>query len=229
MLSLMLGLFVSAGEPDAQLLSKLTAHSERLAVLEKADGTLQLSSKSNELDASGKATHTKEIDLVIVQTAGIAKTQLKRFIEDGTDATEAMRADIESGAKKASRSQEMGISSMSPFTNEARGKYSFSVETRPQEDAGLVRLSFWPKGEKSPELMLGEALIDAASGELVKLSMQPSKNPPFVEKLSFEVDFDDRTSAGRAVSRMRVHRESGMSVIKKRFDSVTTFQRAPGG
>lgn len=229
MLSLMVGLVLCAGEPDAQLLAKLTAHSDRLGVLEKADGTMQVGVKSKELDGDGKITHSKEIEMVLTQSNGKTKTQLKRFVEDGEDTTEDKRGDIESGAKKASRSQEMGVSSLSPFSTESRPKYLFSVVTKPQDAAGTVRLSFWPKGDKSPEVMMGEALVDEASGEVVRLAMQPSKNPPFVDKLVFEADFGEVTSAGRAMSRLRVHGEAGIAFIKKRFDAMSTFHRVSSG
>jgi hypothetical protein len=71
--------------------------------------------------------------------------------------------------------------------------------------------------------MIGDAAVDPETGDLVRMSMRPSKNPMFVDRLFMELEFDAQTPAGRAVSKITAKGAGGIAFIKKRFAVVTTL------
>ncbi len=216
-----------ATDPDPDLLARLEAHAERLGELEHRDGDLSISVKTSELDSDGKVTHSKEMEMVVRTRDGHSSTELKKMLDDGADVTEAHRGDLEGTANKKPKREEkhQTMAEMSPFSKQSKGQYTFALLPPPEGRPGFVRIGFSPKGDKSPEVMIGDALVDAEKGEVVHLWLRPSKTPMFVDHLFFEADFDDPTTAGRGLSKLRVKGDGGFAFIHKRFDSVSTFHR----
>jgi hypothetical protein len=228
----MLLLALLAAAPDPGLLDRLQAHTERLAEFERADGALLVGVSAKEFDGDGKVTHDKELSLISTQVAGVTTAKLEKLVEDGVDLTEKKRAEIEEKENaKAHPSKKNGdqardlLAQRSPFSKQLREKYDFAalppLESRPE----LTRVGLKPRGGASEELMVGDALVDAEKGEVVHLSLKPSKLPMLVDRLAIEAEFGQATPAGRSLSRLEFRGEAGLLFLKKRFAAVTTFER----
>lgn len=87
----------------------------------------------------------------------------------------------------------------------------------------LMRLGFQPSGEEHEELYMGDATVDPETGDVLSLSLRPSRNPTFVQSLSIEASLDAVTPAGRAMSRLTIKGVAGALFFKERFRVVTTF------
>lgn len=141
--------------------------------------------------------------------------------EDGKDVTEDTRKDLAEQDEKKNKNGSM--SQASPFHPEQRAKYTFSLLAPSAAEPQFARIAFQPAGDKSSELMIGDATVDPQTGDLVRMSMRPSKNPTFVSHLYMELEFDAPTPAGRALSKLTAKGAGGIAFIKKRFAVVTTF------
>jgi hypothetical protein len=71
--------------------------------------------------------------------------------------------------------------------------------------------------------MIGDAAVDPETGDVLHMSMRPSKNPRFVDHLFMELEFAAPTPAGRALSKLSARGDGGFAFIHKRFAVVTTF------
>ena len=86
----------------------------------------------------------------------------------------------------------------------------------------VARLGFFG-GEKTDELYIGDATVDPQTGDVLSLSLRPSRNPTFVDSLSIEARLDAVTPAGRAMSSLTIKGVAGVLFFKDRFRIVTTF------
>lgn len=217
-------LLAAAAAPDPALLDRVAERSKAIEAYSK-EASLKVTVVSDELDAEGTPTRHSEFALQITRSGGEPKRTLLSATEDGKDVTEAKRAELEAPPK---RNNDGGkghgsMSQASPFHPDHRAKYAFATLPPAPAAPGLLRVAFQPAGEKSDKLMIGDATIDPETGDLVRMSMRPSKNPSFVDHLFLELEFDAVTPAGRALSKIAMKGRGGFLFVKKRFAVVTTF------
>lgn len=202
-----------AAAPDAALLERLAARAVELEAFTNA-ATVTFDVQGEELDGDGRVTKTKHTRLEVTRDGQQVTRRLLLHEEDGADLTESKRAQLEAPPKSERAVQ-------SPFHPDRRAAYRFDL--LPPSPEGQVRIAFQPAGEKTPELFIGDATVDAATGELLALSVRLSKNPAMVDALSMDARFDAPTPAGRAMSQLTMRGVAGFLFFKKRFRVVTTL------
>ncbi len=220
-------LLVLAAAPNAALVERLTAHADRLEALTK-NASMTMTVRGEELDGDGKPKSTFERVTRQTVKEGQSSQELLKAVEDGRDVTEERRREQAEKGKKKEEGDQKGRKSVSigaalPFGKKEVEKYEYALLAPSQANPGLVRIAFKPRGAKSGELMIGDALVDPEKGELVRLSMRPSKNPRFVDHLVIELEFGAITPAGRALSRLDARGDGGFLLIHKWFHVETLF------
>lgn len=213
-------LLALATAPDAALLDRIAERTKALETFTK-DAQLTLKVASDELDSDGKSEKHSELVFHVTRKDGKPSRELVSATEDGQDVTEEKRRELDEAKPKKGNGN--GKGQASPFHPEQRAKYAFSLLPPSDKAPGLVRIAFQPAGERSDELMLGDATVDPETGDIVHMSMRPSKNPRFVDYLTMELEFDAQTPAGRALSKLSARGAGGIAFIKKRYAVVTTF------
>ncbi|MEW5739713.1 MAG: hypothetical protein AB1938_12345 [Myxococcota bacterium] len=215
-------LLAMAAVPDAALLDRIA---ERTKAVEAFTSEAQLTVKvvSDELDSDGKSKKHNELVFQVSRKDGKPHRVLVSATEDGKDVSEATREELAEQDEKNGEKKNGSMSQASPFHPEQRAKYAFSTLPSTQAEPQFVRIAFQPAGEKTSALMIGDATVDPQTGDLVRMSMRPSKNPTFVDRLYLELEFEAPTPAGRALSKLTAKGAGGIAFIKKRFAVVTTF------
>lgn len=208
-----LALMVLLAVPEQALLQKLGERALALEHFNKAS-KVTVDIVAEELDSDGKVTKTTHTALRVARGGAKSERKLLTFVENGKDLTAAKRAELESAPKKETQVR-------SPFHPEERAKYRFT--TLEADGPGPLRIGFEPSVEKTSELYVGEATVDPQTGDVLAVSLRPSKNPPFVQSLSIDSKLDAVTPAGRATSRLTLSGVGGFLFIKQRFRVVTTF------
>lgn len=198
-----LALMVLLAVPEQALLQKLGERALQLEHFNKAS-KVTVDILAEELDSDGKVTKTTHTALRVARDGSKSERKLLTFVENGKDLTASKRADLEAPPKKETQVR-------SPFHPDERAKYQF--ELLPTDHPGQLRIGFQPSGEKTSELYVGEATVDPETGDVLAVSLRPSKNPPFVQSLSIESKLDAVTPAGRATSSLTMSGVGGLSLI----------------
>ncbi len=214
--SMSLLLMLVAATPEPALLDKLGARALQLETYVN-DSRVTVDVVAEELDGDGAVKKTTHTTLRVGRSGGKVERKLLTYTENGKDLTESKRAELEKPPKKE------GAGVKSPFHPDERAKYQFAVLAPPSDRPSLARLGFQPAGEKTDQLSIGDATIDPQTGDVLTLSLRPSKNPSFVDSLSIEASFDAESPAGRAMSRLSIKGVTGLLFVKQRFRVVTTF------
>lgn len=210
-----LALMVLLAVPDQALLQKLGERALALEHFNKAS-KVTVDIVAEELDSDGKVTKTTHTALRVGRDGAKSERKLLTFVENGKDLTAAKRAELEATPKKETQVR-------SPFHPDERAKYRFELLTPPADQPTLLRIGFQPSGEKTSELYVGDATVDPQTGDVLAVSLRPSKNPPFVQSLSIESKLDAVTPAGRATSSLTMSGVGGFLFIKQRFRVLTKF------
>ena len=208
-------LLMLTAAPDPALLEKLGARALQLETFATAS-RVTVDIVADKLDSDGKVTKTTHTALRVGRNGTQVDRKLLTFVESGKDLTEAKRAELEAPPKKEARVK-------SPFHPDQRAKYQFAVLSPPADQPNWMRIGFQPAGDKNDELYLGDATVDPETGDVLALSLRPSKNPAFVQSLSIEATLDAVTPAGRAMSSLTIKGVAGALFFKDRFRVVTTF------
>jgi hypothetical protein len=207
---------------EPELLKKLATHQDTVARWMR-DGTFKVALVADELDSDGKPKkHVESVRRVGFQN-GERVTTVLSATEDGKDVTaEEQKKQAEREAKLREKKEKPKSNVTSPFSAESQQDLFFwspGVDPR----TGLLRIAFRPKGARSDEVLEGEALVDPARGEPVRIAMKPSKMPTFVDEMDVELRFDAVVDGVRMLSSLRVAGAGGFAFIKKRGTAVTTF------
>lgn len=208
-------------EPDAELLQRIVERGRTIEAF-TGDARVVVEVRADELDGDGKVVSTDLSRFRLVKKGGeTVGTELLLKSKDGKDVTAEAKA--EQQKKDEGEKKSVGFSARSPFHPDQLAKYRFALLAPPKDEPGLVRIGFQPAGEKTPELVMGEATVDPATGELLASTMRPSKNPRFVDHLVMDLEYGAVTPAGRVLSRLTARGDGGFLFIRKRFAVVTTF------
>lgn len=224
-------LTVLGTEPDADLLKRLTEHQDRLEAQQR-NGSLVMTVKAEELDDKGAVEHTTVRTMRVKDHDGVSEQELLKHLEDGKDLTAEKQQELAEEKKKSNgdekpkgepKKKRVSFGAASPFSKDQRDKYRFGLFAPSDAHRGLVRIGFEPKNGAEEELLQGDALVDPEKGELVRLTMRPSKLPRMVDHLELVVEYGATTPAGRAVSRIDARGDGGILFIHKYFHVDTTF------
>jgi hypothetical protein len=153
-------------------------------------------------------------------------TVLEQTRKDGrlhTKVVEAKRdgADDVAGEKeRAEKRDRENRRTESPFAARNVGKYSFVTFGT---EGNVTHIGFGPKNGPEKEVLTGEAWVDTEAGEVMKLLLKPSKNPPFVDKLDMKLEYDAHTDAGRMISKFSFSGAGGLLMFKRAGDAEMTF------
>ena len=218
---------VLAATVDPALLSRVADHLSRLDEFEH-NSSFTITVKAEELDGDGQVKHTDESVITATVKDGQRTQTLVRKTRDGqeVDRGEAKAEDEKREKERKERNQKRGdkrssMQSTLPFSREEQKKYRFELLKEDPRRPGLLHVAFQPVGDKRPELLIGDALIDEASGELVHVDMRPSKNPTFVDSMWMAVELSAPTPVGRGISGFDVSGAGSIAFVKKRM-RVTT-------
>jgi hypothetical protein len=209
-----------AAAPDPALLQKIIERQKAVqAFTDNASVVMEV--RAEELASDGKVESTEVTKLRIGKKKGEpVATEVLSATEDGKDVTAQTRDEMK---KEKDGKKGKSAGAQSPFHEEQVAKYRFTQLATPPDAPTHARVGFEPAGGKDAELMSGEATVDVETGDLLSLSMRPSKNPTFVDRLQIECAFDAQTPAGRAISSITAKGEGGILFIKKRFAVVSLF------
>ena len=212
--------FLSAGlctasELPGDLLKKLAEHDARMDRIDK-EGSFAIQAKSEELKGNGEVKHTLEIWLRVTHQDGKRVQLLVKALKDGNDVTEERR-------KKDDPLGDSKRTEISPFAANVQRQYAFKSLGPEKSDASLLRIHFEPKGTYTEDLSIGEAVVDPSAGEVVRISSRPSDYPSNLDRLSVDIQYDQKTVLGRALSRISREGEGGFLFIKNRFRDTTTY------
>ncbi len=221
-LAFTLSAWIGWGEaPSAELLKRLAAQEAVSRQLFEA-ASLQVTSVTEELGSDWKPTSTRSRRFKLIRADGVTKTEVLSGTKDGVDDTEAVRAKV-AEQEKTPKASEIDLGLPSPFQSDMQSQYTFVVLGPDPNDASLTRIGFSPKGKKSPKIAYGDASIDEAAGETVRLSIRPSENPRFVDSLSLELRYEHKNTRGRLLSFLRGQGSGGILFFKKRMRNTSTF------
>jgi len=211
-MALVLSSALAANAPSDELLKALTAHDARME--QYLDGhTVVMHVTGHELDSDGKVAHTTVTVLEQTRKDGQLHTKVVEAKRDGADDSEGEKERAHKRDKENRRTE-------SPFAARNAGKYSFVVLGT---EGTTMHLGFGPKNGPEKEVLVGEAWVDTEAGEVLKMKLKPSKNPPFVDRLDMELEYDAHTDAGRMLSRFRFAGAGGLLMFKRAGDADMTF------
>jgi len=207
--------FCAAAEPPDDLLKKLAEHDARMDRIDK-EGSFAIEAKSEELKLGGEVKHTLEIWMRVTHQGGKRVQLLVKALKDGKDVTEERRKrDDPLGDSKRTE--------ISPFPANVQAQYAFKSLGPEKSDASLLRIHFEPKGTYTEDLLIGEAVVDPRAGEVVRISSRPSDYPSNLDRLNVDIQYDQKTVLGRALSRISREGEGGFLFIKNRFRDAITY------
>ena len=211
----MLATALAATDVDPALLQALAAHDDRMEKHLDAH-ELTVDAVVRDLDGSGRATHTAVSKLKQRRVNGKLQTTVLWATKDGEDA-------LEDEKKRAAEQDAKNERTESPFAPRNQSKYRFKNLGPVTGAEGQLLLSFEPKGEKAPEVLEGAAFVDEKAGEVVKLVMKPSKLPMFADSMRMELEYENRTDAGRNISKFVLAGAGGILFIKRQGDLTLRF------
>jgi hypothetical protein len=203
-------------EPAADLMKRLAEQDARLEKVDK-EGSYIVTDVSEELAADWSVKHTRKMVTRVSLRNGKQERTLQKAEKDGEDRTEEVRKKL----KEKDKDDESEVSS--PFGAGAQARYQFIVVGPDDSNPSFLRIKFEPKGKKSESLTIGEAVVDPAAGEVVRLVQRPSENPSHVDRLQFVLQFDEQTPSGRLLSKVSFDGEGGILLFKKRFRGTMTY------
>lgn len=206
--------FASAGGPPPEVLAKVNG---ALGVLDGQGfvGTYLLTTRV-EVDAPGRKsdTDTEEVRRVTLTGDGAKVTTLVRATADGRDVTQEKQAE-ESREKESHEEEERGEidEGMLPLGKRA-DDYVFSA---PRLHDGLMVARFRPVAGARPDdeddfLSEGELAWDPATGDPVRIDLEPTENPPHVSKLHIRFDFA-RSEGTLYLSRVDTVTRGGIPIV----------------
>jgi len=191
-------------------------------LLENSSHTTE--TRAEELDKKGKVGSVTESVERVTRRGGQTEREVIRFVRDGKDVTESeKKRRAEEKAKPPRKSRSVRIGAKSPFEASEQPKHRFTLAASDPADTGKVTIRFEPKGKPSPETNVGEAVVDPATGAILRLRFRPSDNPTFVDRMEVQMEYGAATPEGPALSRVTMEGAGGILFIKKRIRMTVTL------
>lgn len=142
---------------------------------------------TEELDSSGKAKSTQIIRSKVTQLAdGGQSTDVLSASQDGADLTAQVKQQRALASKGTADKDDVRVTAISPFKPDQQPLYAFRLAGG---DASAPLIHFEPKGAASPQLLIGEAVIDAGSAAVLSVHSRPAVFPNHVDSMMIETDY----------------------------------------
>lgn len=206
---------LAAGEVDPALLKQLAEHDNRMEQYLDAH-ELRVEAVVRDLDGDGKLRHTSVSKLTQRRENGKLKTKVLSATKDGADDSKAEQGRADERDEKNERTE-------SPFAPRNQAKYRFKSLGPPSPGSSELLIGFEPRGEKTDKVLEGVAVVDPAVGEVVRLAMKPAKLPMFADSMRMEIEYENRTEAGRNISKFVLAGAGGVLFIKRQGDLTMKF------
>ena len=199
-------------EALARRLGETTWGMEELLAGKVSEVTITL--RLEELDEDGNVKHTQErVDRVTVRD-GQQHRELLHARKDGQDTTEALRKDLEERQRKGQVRMEFNSVNL-PFAAAYLTQHRFSLAGSDPREPHRLRLRFEPRVDKAPSAHTGEALVDPATGQLLRLSYSPSELPRMADRVDIRMDFRSQPGMGQVLDTLYVEAEGGFLFYRK--------------
>jgi hypothetical protein len=206
----------TATEPPAELLKKLAEHDARLDQIDD-QGSFTTDTINEEVDGSGKVIHTLELLVRTTHLEGKKRELLGKALKDGKDVTQDYKDKLKGSGP--SQAKEMRL----PFSTKQQRDYLFKEIGSDPSNSSWLRIHFEPKGSWSEKLMIGDAVVDPAGGELLRITARQSAPDSSVDYLDLDFSFDEQTPLGRAPSKVAMKGEGGFLFLKSRFRHTVVY------
>jgi hypothetical protein len=207
---------LAAGEVDPALLKALGEHDDRMEKYLDAH-ELTVDAVVRDLDGEGKLRHTTVSKLKQRRVAGKLKTKVVSATKDGADELKAEQERADERDAKNERTE-------SPFAPRNQGRYTFKSLGPEKQGSTELLIAFAPGPSADPAVTLdGVAVVDPVAGEVVKLALKPAKLPMFVDSMRMDIEYENRTEAGRNISKFVLAGAGGLLFIKRRGDLTMKF------
>lgn len=201
---------LAATDVDPKLLERLAEHDERMEKF--LDGhELQIDGVVRDLDGDGKLLKTTSSKL------------RQRRVNGKLQTTVVSADDLDAEKKRVADSDEKNERTESPFAPRNQAKYRFKSLGPVKPGATELLIGFEPKGDKNDKVLEGVAVVDPEAGEVVKLAMKPAKLPMFADSMRMEIEYENRTDAGRNISKFVLAGAGGLLFIKRQGDLTLKF------
>jgi hypothetical protein len=199
-------------EALARHLGETTWGMEELLAGKVAEVTITL--RLEELDGDGDVKHTQErVDRITLKD-GQRDREILQARKDGQDATEALRKDLEERRRKGEALTRFDSVNL-PFAASYLPRHRFVLAGPDPREPHRMRLRFEPRAGKAPSLHKGEALVDSATGQLLRLSYSPSELPRMADRVEIRMDFRSQPGMGQVLDTLYVDAEGGFLFYKK--------------
>jgi transcription elongation GreA/GreB family factor len=191
-------------------------------LLENSSHTTE--TRAEELNKKGKVESVTESVERVTRRGGQTEREVIRYVRDGKDSTESeKKRRAEEKAKPPRKSRSVRIGATSPFEPTEQPKHRFTLVGTDPADPNRLTIRFEPKGKPSPETNVGEAVVDWATGAILRLRFHPSDNPTFVDRMDVQMEYGAATPEGPALSRVTMEGAGGILFIKKRMKMTVTL------
>ncbi len=201
---------LAAADVDPKLLQRLAEHDDRMEKF--LDGhELQIDGVVRDLDGDGKLLKTTSSKL------------RQRRVNGKLQTTVVSADDLDGEKKRVAESDEKNERTESPFAPRNQAKYRFKSLGPVKPGATEQLIGFEPRGDKSDKVLEGVAVVDPEAGEVVKLAMKPAKLPMFADSMRMEIEYENRTEAGRNISKFVLAGAGGILFIKRQGDLTLKF------
>lgn len=188
--------------------------------VEKADHAMRVldyteRSVDEQRNEAGKALHRVEKERRVIQSQGKRRQEIRKVVQDGHDLT--------APARLAALGQPMDEGAgPNPFMPGEQTKYRFEPLPEDPSHPGWVHLSFAPKATHAPDLLVGEAWIDPASGFLRRLRFHPADDTG-PQKMDVTVDYGQLTPECALQSEMEATLEPRGTPVRQTLHSQVTY------
>jgi hypothetical protein len=203
-----------AEAPAPEIMARLAEYAARLDSM-RTHASYRFDGELSTLDRKGRPDSRKVMSGRIDADGSAARMTVLSYTEDGEDRTR----DAQERALKNQKRKPDKPRIRLPILADQQPRYVFDrVETDPS-DPLRVKISFSPKVPES-DTIEGTAWVDARTGSLLSAGFRLSKPSMFVDYVHFQVEFDESTALGRAVSAVRVEGQGGFLFFHKRFEAT---------
>jgi hypothetical protein len=206
----------TASGPDlpgvlARLGQKLATQKNQLASVD-----VTVTGRQEELDSKGKAEHVTESVVKTTHENGQVQHQVVKATQDGNDITEQMQKQM-----RVAMRDEGDAHAENPFEPGLQAAYRFTRAGSGPKGEWIVH--FEP-AQAGPTRIRGDALIDPASADLVRLTAEPVERPSHMDKVQLVEEYGQKSPWGNLRSKMTMQAEGSIFwLVHRRVRGVAEF------
>jgi hypothetical protein len=210
----------SAEAPTPEIMARLAAYAERLDSM-RTHASYRFEGELSTFDRHGRPDSRKEMKGRIDADGSTARMTVLSYLEDGEDKTrDAQERTAQNQNQNQNQKRKRDKPKIRlPILADEQPRYVFDRVGTDPADPTRVKISFSPR-VPGADTIEGTAWVDARTGSLLSAGFKLSKPSMFVEYVHFQVEFDESTTLGPAVSEVRVEGQGGFLFFHKRFEGT---------